>query len=63
VSAAGGRVRLGVRDDGRGGAALGAGTGLTGLAERLAAVDGVLRVDSPPGGPTMVVAELPAHLR
>ncbi|MFC5660942.1 sensor histidine kinase [Streptomyces nogalater] len=63
VSAADDRVRLSVRDDGRGGAALGAGTGLTGLAERLAAVDGVLRVDSPPGGPTMVVAELPARLR
>ncbi|MFF5330973.1 sensor histidine kinase [Streptomyces rubradiris] len=63
VSTADGRVRLRVRDDGRGGAALGTGTGLTGLAERLAAVDGVLRVDSPPGGPTVVVAELPTRLR
>ncbi|GAA1824912.1 sensor histidine kinase [Actinomadura chokoriensis] len=62
ASAAGGRVRLSVRDDGRGGAALGAGTGLTGLAERLAAVDGALRIDSPPGGPTVVTAELPARL-
>ncbi|MFF8596812.1 sensor histidine kinase [Streptomyces sp. NPDC015220] len=62
ASAAGGRVRLIVRDDGRGGAAPGTGTGLTGLAERLAAVDGVLRVDSPPGGPTAVTAELPTHL-
>ncbi|MEV4440214.1 sensor domain-containing protein [Streptomyces sp. NPDC049577] len=62
ASAADGRVRLVVRDDGRGGAALGAGTGLTGLAERLAAVDGVLRLDSPPGGPTVVTAELPARL-
>ncbi|MFJ6351068.1 sensor histidine kinase [Streptomyces sp. NPDC092046] len=60
--AADGRVRLTVRDDGRGGAALGAGTGLTGLAERLAAVDGVLSVDSPPGGPTVVTAELPSRL-
>jgi signal transduction histidine kinase len=51
-----------VRDDGSGGAALGVGTGLTGLAERLAAVDGVLRVDSPSGGPTLVTAELPAHI-
>lgn len=57
-----GRVRLTVRDDGRGGAATGAGTGLTGLAERLAAVDGALRIDSPPGGPTAVTAELPARL-
>ncbi|WP_285784641.1 sensor histidine kinase [Microbispora sp. NBRC 16548] len=62
VSAADGRVSLTVRDDGCGGAALGAGTGLTGLAGRLAAVDGVLRIDSPPGGPTVVTAELPARL-
>ncbi|MET8541746.1 sensor domain-containing protein [Kitasatospora sp. NPDC004799] len=62
VSAADGRVRLTVRDDGRGGAAVGAGTGLAGLAERLAAVDGTLRVDSPPGGPTVVGAELPGRL-
>ncbi|MFR9724632.1 sensor histidine kinase [Streptomyces sp. MS19] len=57
-----GRVRLTVRDDGRGGAAPGSGSGLTGLAERLAAVDGLLRVDSPPGGPTAVTAELPTRL-
>nr|BFD80706.1 sensor histidine kinase [Streptomyces sp. Xyl84] len=57
-----GRVRLSVRDDGRGGAALGVGTGLTGLAERLAAVDGALRIDSPPGGPTVITAELPTRL-
>lgn len=57
-----GRVRLTVRDDGRGGATPGGGTGLAGLAERLAAVDGTLRVDSPPGGPTEVTAELPATL-
>nr|WP_189920761.1 sensor histidine kinase [Kitasatospora xanthocidica] len=62
VTAADGRVRLTVRDDGRGGASIGAGTGLAGLAERLAAVDGVLRVDSPPGGPTVVSAELPSRL-
>ncbi|MFG3013521.1 sensor histidine kinase [Streptomyces cinerochromogenes] len=62
ASAAGGRIRLIVRDDGCGDAALGTGTGLTGLAERLAAVDGVLRVDSPPGGPTVVTAELPTRL-
>ncbi|MFJ4091432.1 sensor histidine kinase [Kitasatospora sp. NPDC089913] len=72
VRAAEGRVRLLVRDDGRGGAAPGGGdgsrngngggSGLAGLAERLAAVDGVLRVDSPPGGPTTVTADLPAAL-
>jgi signal transduction histidine kinase len=32
------------------------------LAERLAAVDGVLRIESPPGGPTVVTAELPTRL-
>ncbi|MFF2079758.1 sensor histidine kinase [Kitasatospora sp. NPDC058162] len=64
ASAVDGRVRLTVRDDGRGGAGIGigAGTGLAGLAERLAAVDGRLRVDSPPGGPTTVTAELPSRL-
>ncbi|WP_282694318.1 sensor histidine kinase [Streptomyces sp. CC208A] len=54
------RLLLQVRDDGVGGARLdGAGTGLTGLAERLGAVDGLLVVDSPAGGPTTVTAELP----
>ncbi|MFI1190019.1 sensor histidine kinase [Streptomyces californicus] len=62
ATAADGRIRLTVDDDGRGGAVLGAGTGLTGLAERLAAVDGALRVSSPRGGPTVVTAELPARL-
>ncbi|MFJ8431342.1 sensor histidine kinase [Kitasatospora sp. NPDC094019] len=62
VRAADGRVRLRVRDDGRGGATPGGGSGLTGLAGRLAAVDGVLRVDSPPGGPTTVTADLPTGL-
>jgi signal transduction histidine kinase len=62
ATAANGRVRLTVRDDGHGGAALGAGSGLTGLAERLAAVDGVLHVNSPYGGPTVVTAELPMSL-
>nr|WP_202514256.1 MULTISPECIES: sensor histidine kinase [unclassified Streptomyces] len=62
AAAAGGRIRLTVRDDGRGGAATGVGTGLSGLAERLAAVDGALRIDSPPGGPTAITAELPTRL-
>ncbi|MFI5530075.1 sensor histidine kinase [Kitasatospora sp. NPDC051853] len=57
-----GKVRLSVRDNGRGGAQALAGGGLAGLGERLAAVDGTLRVDSPRGGPTTVTAELPATL-
>jgi signal transduction histidine kinase len=58
----GGRLRVTVTDDGRGGASRGAdGTGLRGLAQRAAAVDGVLRVDSPAGGPTTITAELPCE--
>ncbi|MFD7754765.1 sensor histidine kinase [Streptomyces sp. NPDC059757] len=53
------RLLLQVTDNGRGGANLSAGSGLAGLAERLDAVDGVLVVDSPVGGPTRVTAELP----
>ncbi|MER7622341.1 sensor domain-containing protein [Streptomyces sp. NPDC126503] len=55
------RLMLQVRDDGVGGAAVGkgGGRGLAGLAERVGAVDGVLAVDSPEGGPTVVTAELP----
>ncbi|WP_431043454.1 sensor histidine kinase [Streptomyces sp. P1-3] len=62
VTSAAGRVRLTVHDDGRGGAALGAGSGLSGLGERLAAVDGTLRITSPAGGPTTITAELPTRL-
>ncbi|WP_046494602.1 sensor histidine kinase, partial [Streptomyces odonnellii] len=53
------RLMLQVTDDGRGGADTSAGSGLAGLTERLDAVDGILVVDSPPGGPTTVTAELP----
>ncbi|MEU7025283.1 sensor domain-containing protein [Streptomyces sp. NPDC046275] len=55
----GGRLMLQVRDDGTGGADPAAGSGLAGLTERLDAVDGVLAVDSPAGGPTTVTAEIP----
>ncbi|WP_439145331.1 sensor histidine kinase [Streptantibioticus silvisoli] len=55
----GDRLMLQVRDDGRGGASPDAGSGLAGLAERLDAVDGLLVVDSPAGGPTRITAELP----
>jgi signal transduction histidine kinase len=68
VERTGDRLRVVVRDDGRGGATLdggaaaaanGTGTGLRGLAQRAAAVDGTLTVDSPPGGPTAITVELP----
>jgi len=50
---------LSVGDDGEGGARPRPGGGLAGLAQRVATVDGTLRVTSPPGGPTEVVIELP----
>ncbi|GAB2862554.1 sensor histidine kinase [Streptomyces deserti] len=53
------RLMLQVVDNGVGGADVSKGSGLAGLAERLDAVDGVLVVDSPAGGPTRVTAELP----
>ncbi|ONK12191.1 Signal transduction histidine kinase [Streptomyces sp. MP131-18] len=56
---AGERLMIQVTDDGRGGADPTTGSGLAGLAERLAAVDGLLAVTSPTGGPTTVNAELP----
>lgn len=59
VTAAAGRLRVVVEDDGAGGAVLAPGHGLSGLADRLLAVDGTLAVDSPRGGPTRLVAELP----
>jgi len=56
-----GELTMRVSDDGCGGAAIGAGTGtgLHGIARRLAASDGTLTVDSPPGGPTEIRMSLP----
>ncbi|GAA4600427.1 signal transduction histidine kinase [Actinoplanes octamycinicus] len=53
------RLRVVVTDDGRGGATLDGGTGLRGLAQRAASVDGTFAVHSPAGGPTTVTVELP----
>jgi signal transduction histidine kinase len=67
VSRDGEVLRIAVTDDGAGGATAaegddaGAGTGLRGLAQRAAAVDGTLAIDSPPGGPTVIRAELPCE--
>ena len=60
ATAADGEVlALAVSDDGRGGADPSRGTGLAGLQQRVAAVDGQLYVTSPPGGPTTLQAVLP----
>jgi signal transduction histidine kinase len=56
-----GHVVVGVQDDGVGGADPAAGSGLAGLADRVAALGGRLMVDSPPGGGTVVRAEMPAR--
>ena len=55
----GGVLWLEVRDDGVGGARRGGGSGLLGLGDRAAALDGELRVESPPGRGTVVAARLP----
>ena len=48
-------------DDGVGGADPDRGTGLTGLADRVGAVNGRLLLASPAGGPTLVRVELPCR--
>jgi signal transduction histidine kinase len=55
-------LRIGVTDDGQGGADPRKGTGLRGIERRIAAFDGVLAVSSPPGGPTAVTMEIPCVL-
>jgi len=56
-----GVLSMQVRDDGRGGATPGAGSGLRGIERRLGAFDGRLTVTSPPGGPTVVTMDLPCE--
>jgi signal transduction histidine kinase len=59
-------LRVTIRDDGKGGAREAAaadletgGSGLPGMRRRVAALDGTLTLTSPPGGPTIIEAELP----
>jgi signal transduction histidine kinase len=59
VSRRRGSVIVEIADDGVGGADESAGSGLQGLADRVAALDGTLRILSPPGRGTVVTAELP----
>ncbi|MEV8588053.1 sensor domain-containing protein [Streptomyces sp. NPDC051180] len=54
-----GLLRLDVEDDGRGAADPARGSGLTGLADRIAVLDGTLTIMSPPGGPTVLRVEIP----
>ncbi|UBU13415.1 sensor histidine kinase [Nonomuraea gerenzanensis] len=62
ISANGASLRVTVTDDGLGGADPDKGSGLIGIERRLAAFDGVLALNSPPGGPTIVSMELPKVL-
>jgi len=59
VDEEGGRLRVEVSDDGVGGAEVRAGSGLEGLADRVAALDGRIEVDSPAGQGTRLRVELP----
>jgi PAS domain S-box-containing protein len=55
-----GTLQVHVRDDGAGGARSD-GSGLLGLADRLAVLDGRLRVESPTDGGTLIAADIPVH--
>jgi signal transduction histidine kinase len=59
LSVVSGSLTVLVGDDGSGGADAGSGTGMRGVARRLAAFDGTMRVSSPAGGPTLVTLEVP----
>ncbi|WP_406381031.1 sensor histidine kinase [Streptomyces sp. NBC_01618] len=59
---AGAMLRVSVTDNGRGGAAVGSGSGLSGIERRLGTFDGIMAVSSPAGGPTMVTMEIPCEL-
>ena len=59
ISDESGALVVQMTDDGCGGAVMIPGGGLAGIAGRLAAVDGRLAVDSPPGGPTTITAVIP----
>jgi signal transduction histidine kinase len=61
VRRAGGCVTVEITDDGIGGADPARGSGLLGLADRVAALDGTLSLESPPGGGTRLQIELPCE--
>jgi hypothetical protein len=62
IGHAAGMVEIMVIDNGVGGADPARGSGLAGIERRLGTFDGILAVSSPPGGPTMIVMEVPCVL-
>jgi signal transduction histidine kinase len=56
-----GHVTVEVTDDGVGGADFDGGSGLRGLEDRVAALDGTLELDSPPGRGTRLRAQIPVR--
>lgn len=58
-------LRVAVRDNGRGGAAVvragSSSSGLAGLADRVSAVDGYLSIASPRGGPSVIIVDVPVR--
>jgi signal transduction histidine kinase len=62
VTCADDRLDVEVRDDGIGGARPDDGSGLRGLADRVEAARGTLRIESPPGRGTAVVASIPIDM-
>jgi signal transduction histidine kinase len=63
VTSANGQLRVGVSDDGIGGAEIMKGSGLQGLRDRVEAIDGRLEIRSRRGAGTHVIAHLPLQLR
>ncbi len=62
ASAAAGRLRVRIHDDGTGGADPTRGTGLAGITARVAALDGTVTLSSPPSGTTTVRVDLPCYV-
>ena len=58
-----GNLRIHVHDDGRGGAALGHGSGLIGIKDRIEALGGRIALHSPPGSGTTLPIVLPLDHR
>jgi signal transduction histidine kinase len=61
VRLAAGNAHVVIADNGIGGADPAGGSGLRGLADRVEALNGGLRVESPPGGGTRIEAQIPCR--